>query len=233
MMGLDESGRHAVTVRSSPPGAQHPECGSHSGESPEIKLATNSRGGARHGAGRKPKAKPPTVSIGSGGPRWFIAEVHARTEGVVAADFEAQGFSALVPRYRTEEGQLRAAFVGFVLVELDLARDAWQSLLATRSVRRLMGAHPERPSALPAAEAAWVISQFGPGGMQRSRALPPEPVAPGTEVRFQAGPFSGRSGSVSWSNGRTAVVIVEGRRVEVAQAALAWGEARHGGQAGV
>ena len=118
---------------------------------------------------------------------------------------------------------LRAAFPGYVLGEFDVADAGWRQVASVRGVRRIMGPHPERPSPLPAVNAAWLLSQFGEGGSQRVSRLQAGRLVPlvvGCAAVVSAGPFEGVRGTVMASDGRAVVLSVEGRRVRVPQVAV-------------
>jgi transcription antitermination factor NusG len=216
-----------VAVRAS--GAWHPECGSHPENPGIIKSATN-WGGSRVGAGRKPAS----VVIAGHGPRWYCVEVQSRQERAVVAQIGRLGFQAVAPEFMdmvpgnpakklAAREVLRAAFPGYVLGEFDVADAGWRQVASVRGVRRIMGPHPERPSPLPAVNAAWLLSQFGEGGSQRVSRLQAGRLVPlvvGCAAVVSAGPFEGVRGTVMASDGRAVVLSVEGRRVRVPQVAV-------------
>lgn len=236
---VDMVPRDGVTVTARAPGAGHPECGSISTISPEFKPATN-RGGARPGAGRPRKAG--SVAAAPEGLRWYVAQLDRRTvrtrggepwadaiERVVA---EA-GYDGVVPQFWHERrhpstGQviwqgLSLAFPGYMLVQFDRAGLGWRILPHLPGLRRLIGLDAERPLPVPASQAAWVIAQFGPDGVQRRvvEVVERAPLPVGASVRVVGGLGLGWSGRVLESDGRSVLVDVGGRRVRMAQAAVA------------
>jgi transcription antitermination factor NusG len=225
-IGDCDSGLNGHSVPPSAPGARHPECGSHPGNPALFKPATK-RGGARPGSGPKRKARPANVLPT---PRWYCVQVQPRTEGAVVADLEVQGFTAFVPRYRERPeggqtvGRLRCALPQFVMVEFDQAIQPWSVICSTRHVVRLLGSHPERPSPVRPAEAEWLVKQFGPQGEQRwhetQRTDREVEMPAGAAVRIKAGPLVDRQGIVVWSDGRSAEIDMDGRRVALPQALL-------------
>lgn len=144
------------------------------------------------------------------------------------------GFQAVAPQFLDEvpanparklprREVMRVAYPGYVLVEFDQDDAGWRRIASRPGVRRVMGSGPERPSPLLAVHAAWVLGQFGPGGAQRvprGPALTAAPLALGTMVRVMAGPMDGMAGEVVASNGRAVTLMVAGRRVRTAQAAV-------------
>jgi transcription antitermination factor NusG len=115
---------------------------------------------------------------------------------------------------------LRPAFPGYVLAEFDAADPAWRRIAAQRGVRRVMGSAPERPSPIPVAKAAWLIAQFGFGGVQRRSRLDvrvAEPLVVDAWVRVIAGPYEGVRGRVLASDGRSVMLTISGWRVRMAQ----------------
>lgn len=216
---LDSGVAGGVTGRSGAPGARHPECGSHSPGSGEIKFG---HGGPRPGAGRP--RKPASVALlapGAAGLRWYVAAVERGSD--VERRLGDAGFACVVPRYRTAQDVLAEAFPGYAIVEFDLRGDQrWRIIPQIRGVRRLIGSHPERPLAVPPIQAAWVIGQFGPDGAQ-CRPMAPvvrEPLAVGSLVRVSAGLGIGWAGVVEASDGRSVWLRVGGRTVRVAQAGV-------------
>lgn len=218
-----------VTVRAS--GARHPECGSIPGIGLEFKPATM-RGGARVGAGRKPK--PPSVAVmmpGQAGPRWYVARVDRRAVRCRGQESWADalerligeaGWSGVVPQYRTAADVLLPAFPGYLLIEFDKRDPAWRVIPHLQGVGRLIGPDAERPMAVVDVQAAWVLAQFGPEGVQRRplQDMALAPLAAGVMVRVVGGLGLGWTGRVLESDGRSVVLEVDGRRVKMAQAGV-------------
>jgi transcription antitermination factor NusG len=227
---LDTLGAEVVTVGVRAPGAWHPECGADAGNPGLIRDANEPR--------RRPGRvwpKPASVVVSAGGPRWVCVEVARRAEDLVVEALLGLGFDAVVPKFMdvlpanparklARREVLRPAFPGYVLVEIDLDDAGWRRIASQRGVRRLMGSSPERPSQIPAVKAAWLIAQFGFGGVQRRSVLAcPERMAPlavDAEVQVTAGPYEGSRGRVVASDGRAVVVRIGGWRVRMAQAAV-------------
>lgn len=231
---VDTVTEDGVTVADCAPGGGAPECGSIPENTPLIKPATM-RGGARAGAGRKP-ASVALLAPGAAGPRWYVAAVDAgeawrawgRVRGIGWAEalehvLGRMGFAAVVPQYLDVSGVLRAAFPGYALVEFDRRDPAWRQIPHLRGVRRLIGPDAERPVPVAAVQAAWVLGQFGPDGRQRApvERAPLVPLPIGAAARVVDGIGLGWAGVVVASDGRSAVLDVDGRRVRVAQAAVA------------
>ncbi|WP_372918689.1 transcription termination/antitermination protein NusG [Sandarakinorhabdus sp.] len=221
-----------VTVTTRAPGAWHPECGSHPDDAGLFSSPTKN-GGARPGSGPK-RQPPPSVRVGPAvdGARWYCVAVHQRREADVAARLMDLGFVAVAPEFMDilpakparklpVREVLRAAFPGYILVEFDLGDPDWRRIASQRGVRQVMGAAPERPSAVLPVQAAWMLAQFGPEGVQRRSTLAAqvvaEPIAEGVLVRVSAGPLQGKLGRVVTSNGRAVVLVIAGRRVKMAQ----------------
>jgi transcription antitermination factor NusG len=217
-----------VTVTARAPGAWHPECES----IPDSQRLIRPGNDERRGPGRR-WPKPASVAVladRQAGPRWHVAQVDRRA--VVTLGLEPwhqtlervigeAGFDAVVPMYRSAEDVLVAAFPGYALVEFDVRDPAWRALPQVRGVRRLIGP-TDRPMAVADVQAAWVLGQFGPDGYQRRpmEAAAAAPLPRGVWVRVVLGLGLGWSGAVLESDGRSAVLDVQGRRVRVAQAAL-------------
>jgi hypothetical protein len=134
---------------------------------------------------------------------------------------EAAGCSAVVPMYRSALDDLVPAFPGYALVEFDVRLPAWRSLSQVRGVRGLIGP-VDRPMPVVDVQAAWVLAQFGPDGVQRrplqEAAAVPLPV--GLSVRVVGGLGLGWVGTVVSSDGRSVSIEVAGRLVRMAQAGV-------------
>jgi hypothetical protein len=220
-MGLDTVMENGVTVTASALGARHPECGSHSQDSALFKPATK-RGGARPGSGPKPKPASVVVNPGLGGLRWFGLVVEPRREADVEWRLRDQGFTAVAPQYRTRFDGLLAAYPGYVLAEFDRDDASWRPIVHTVGVKRALGGDPERPTPLPAVQVAWVLAQFGDDGVQRRpvETCRAAPLPTGATVQFVGGVMVGYRGVVAWSDGHEVRVLVDGRPVRTAQAAV-------------
>jgi transcription antitermination factor NusG len=236
MMGaesLDMRACDGVTVTAIAPGAGHPECGS----IPDSQGLIRGSNDVRRGPGRR-WHKPASVAVlapGWAGPRWYMVETHPRQEEAAVAAIQDAGFDAVWPQFRDvvpadarrkmpAREVMRAAFPGYVMAEFDQAADAtWRWIATRRGVRRIVGGHAERPTPIAMTEAAWVISQFGFGGVQRQAPVELPPVAPlavGAPVVVTAGPYAGSQGSVIASTGRSVTLLVGGWRVTMARAAV-------------
>lgn len=235
MMGfhesLDDAAAAGVTVTSCAPGARHPECGANPDNQRLIRPGNEARGkpGRRWGQTSSILAKRSFVGL-----RWYCAETHGRCEtGVVDALLE-RGFDALAPQFLDllpacprrrlpQREVLRPAYPGFVLVRFDQALPEWRRIVSMRGVRRVMGFSAEQPSPVAEAQVAWIVGQFGFGGVQRRSKLempPAPPIAEGAEVRVVMGPMEGMRGRVLVSNGRAVVLVMMGMKVKMAQAAV-------------
>jgi hypothetical protein len=207
-----------VTVTASALGARHPECGSHSGDPPLIRPSNEA---AKRG---RRWAKPASVVVnpGLGGLRWFGLVVEPRREAEVEWRLRGQGFTAVAPQYRTRFDGLLAAYPGYVLAEFDRDDAGWRPIVHTVGVKRALGGDPERPTPLPAVQVAWVLAQFGDNGVQRRpvETCRAAPLPTGATVQFVGGVMVGYRGVVTWSDGYEVRVLVDGRPVRTAQAAV-------------
>ena len=152
---------------------------------------------------------------------------HAALEEAI----EALGFAAVVPLFyevrRNKAGKvvwqgLSQAFPGYALVEMDLRHGAWRQVPRVPGVRRLIGP-AEQPTPVMDVQAAFVLAQFGPDGVQR-REVDASTVAPlpvGATVRVVGGLGLGWVGTVVASDGRSVSVDVGGKMVRMAQAGVA------------
>lgn len=230
---VDMAAGDGVTVAAFAPGAGHPECGAISETPFLIRIANEAREAKARRGRRWPK--PASVVVSLGGPRWHCIEVAPRAEHLAAAAIEALGLVALVPQYLgavrgrervggvlkvVDRPALLIAFPRYIFAEFDASGRGWRQIATRHGVKRLIGADPERPLAVPAVQMAWVIAQFGEDGVQRRPVKPAAPIAAGCLVRVMAGPLDGHVARVVRSTGRTVVVEWAGRPVTMAQAAV-------------
>ena len=230
-MQLDMVTGDDVTVAARAPGARYPECGASPDNQRLIRPGNDVQGkpGRRWGQTSAVVARRSFLGL-----RWYCVETHARCEVMVEDELLARGFDALAPQFMdllpacprrklAEREVLRPAFPGFVLTQFDQALPKWRRIASVRGVRRVMGFSAEQPSPVAEAQVAWIVSQFGFGGVQRRTRLelpPDEPIAVGAVVRVAGGPMEGKRGVVLWSNGRRVKVRLDGWPVEMAQAAV-------------
>jgi transcription antitermination factor NusG len=224
--GVDMVTGDGVTVTSIAPGALHPECGS----IPDNQGLIRGGNDVRRGPGRR-WAKPASVVISAGGPRWYCIETAPRAEDRVVEALSALGFDAVAPKFLDwvpanparklpAREVLRPAFPGYVIAEFDAGLPGWRRIASQRGVVRVMGSAPEQPSPIRPVQVAWLLSQFGADGVQRRSRLGVEAAAPlalGTWVRVIAGPYEAVRGRVVASDGRSVMLNISGWRVRMAQ----------------
>lgn len=197
------------SVRPVAPGANHPECGSRGAGSPEIKLATNSRGGRRPNAGRKPAppSPPPAIASGKPGLRWFCLQTAPRGELLAVVHLTTKGFATFLPLHQPGVGQvLRPLFPGWLFVQFDHQAGRWGAINGTPGVREL---HSDTP--LASDLVSELIALYGPGG---KAVYPPgahamEPIEAGKLVRVTSGDVIDLVGIVQWSDGDKVRLLAE------------------------
>ncbi len=166
---------------------EHPDCGSRSGNHDVIK----SHGGARRAAGRKPRETPLSPDLGL---RWYCVQTHFREEYRALGELWQQGFRAYLPCLLPEDGErIEPMFPGYLFVAFDAARDQWRPIVATRGVRRLFSAAPERPLPVPVGivEELQARGRAGDGVIDLRRRAPD---LEGRTVRILSGPFADFTG---------------------------------------
>lgn len=204
-----ETAPHVDSVRPVAPGANHPECGSRGAGSPEIKLATNSRGGRRPNAGRKPAPPPAPPAIASGKPglRWFCLQTAPRGELLAVVHLTTKGFATFLPLHQPGAGQvLRPLFPGWLFVQFDHQAGRWGTINGTPGVREL---HSDTPLAQELV--THLIALYGPGGkaVYPPGAHPMEPIEAGKLVRVSSGDVIDLVGIVQWSDGDKVRLLAE------------------------
>ena len=163
---------------------------------------------------------------GSHCPRWFVVQTHPREESRAQREILNQGIPTFLPMVavqRRRAVELVALFPGYLFVLFDLARDRWRPIASTRGVQRIMGAAPDRPTAVPAG----IVEHLLKTQDLRSviRAIAPIPIPIGSTVRIGAGPFADQAGICLWSDDRRVRLLMEilggSREIEVARSVIA------------
>jgi len=232
--GVDMTGDAVVTSDGvTPPGAWHPECGSHPEISPEIKIATK-HGGPRPGAGRPRKVEWAAVQpVRVLGGRWHCVEFEPGCDLLVINQMHAARFEVFFPTFMpaarpARPGQAarevvpQAALGRYLFVRFDQSDPSWRAIPGMLGVARLFSLDAERPIVVPDAEVARLVRLFGEDGEAMRPAGPPAPLAIGAAVRVVAGLLAGHVGIgiVEWSDGREVRVRFGGKPVTMAQVAV-------------
>ncbi len=192
-------------------------------------------GGARIGAGRKPRlVLPPAADID----RWYC--VYTRQGGELLADIEIRraGFTTFAPLVwkaatlprRNSRGAVRPGkpdrivplFPRYLFVRFNRGSPDWARIAGLRGVEYIVGATPQTPR--PVADETIDLIRGIPGMAVNGCVYPvevaderPLPIKAGTPVAIASGPFGGRTGICTWSDGRRVRVLLEimGRTVPV------------------
>ena len=132
------------------------------------------------------------------GDRWYVARTLPHREAGAAAQLEAQGFRAFLPRiartvrHARKMRQVRApAFPGYLFVSLDLNRDRWRSVNGTFGVSRLIMAD-ETPVPVPRGIVEFILGTVDETGVCRFD----RGFAIGQRVRLISGPFAEQLGQL-------------------------------------
>ncbi len=197
-------------------------------------------GGARAGAGRKPKAAPPAyVDI----ERWYC--VRTRHGAEITADFDIRraGFTLFspslwkpgTPARRAWDGSLRPArpalivplFRRYLFVRFRRDADDWRSIAHLPTVDRIFSSTRGQPTPVPDGAIDLIRSLCAPNGCvypDNERMLDGPapvirmpPIAPGTRTRLTAGPMADLAGICTWSDSKRVRLLLEimGRTVSV------------------
>jgi len=224
-----------IDAASTPTPLGHPECGSFPAAEPEIKLVTNSRGGARPGAGRPRKAPiaimPPRPFPPDA--RWYCAEVVGGRDSIAGEQLRLLGFAVHIPMLVAVDqprhfvcGPMFPGYV-FVGLETDTASGlplAWTRLFEAPAVIDLLRRPDGAPQALPTGIVEDLIGRGDPRG-RITLPVARETMIAGASVEVSDGPFAGHRAKVitasrDWVKllmtffGRDAEVVVARNAVE-------------------
>lgn len=205
----DESG--ACTLRVLPS-----ECGSHTGETDLISKfghggPRKNSGGARPGAGRKPKGdNPAMLQAQPEGVRWYCIQTFPMREQAVCRDLCDLDLDHHLPLFVDRSGDKpvhRPLFSGYVFVLFDCGTDPWRKLVSLSGVRRLFSTSAERPIPIPVG----VVENLKACGMIDEPDDAPwlEPIRVGHAVRILSGPFAGLEGICHWSTSQRTRLLIE------------------------
>ena len=190
-IACDSRGETRNSASSAPP-LGDPECGSNSGNSPEISKSgwggprANS-GGARSGAGRKPKPK----LIVYNGPRWYCVQTRPRAELAVIHAIFGLGLEPYCPKFVDGEGQApRPLFPGYIFVRFDRTEPAWRGIYAIDGAIQVFSTAPEHPTPLRDSVIDALKAQAGADGVINARPAGVKIINEGAGVRITSGPFA-------------------------------------------
>lgn len=168
-------------------------------------------GGAREGAGRKPKPRPPALSE----ERWYCWKSVPKAVYSVWRELSREGFSAYVPvfvlsRDGTEETR-RPMFGSHGFVAFNLATDPWRKVHSIPGIAHLFSSDPLRPIPVPRGivEALQARGRPGDGVIDDLYQGPDFTSVAGQRVRITAGPFADLHGLCRWSNQKRVAVLLE------------------------
>ena len=179
-----------------------PECGSYAQNQGLIKMQ---HGGARSGAGRKPRSLfCQDVDFGA---RWYAVVTHAQAEMWALQNLVRQGYDAYLPMIEEERRDKVTPTItrivssvmwpGYVFVFADIRRDNWRPIAHTNGVRSILGTHPERPAPLPVGLLEAIQASADDRRIVRSA---PPAIAEGSALSITAGPFADHRGVCLWSD---------------------------------
>jgi transcriptional antiterminator RfaH len=204
-----------VTVTARASGARHPECGSHSGASPEISKfghggPRKNSGGARANAGRPASSTPasaPKPPSAPKGQRWYCLQTPPRGELLAILSLTHRGFPTFLPLHMPGAHQvLRPLFPGWLFVQFDHAAGLWGSIKGAPGVRELHSASPLEPGFV-----AELIRLYGPGGpaVLPEKAVALDPIERGQVVRVADGRAMDLVGICDWSDREKVALLAE------------------------
>lgn len=161
---------------------------------------------------------PPTTN-------WYCWQSHQGAEFVALFELGRQGFITYLPMFcdrkrapARRNGRaivlpppILPLFPGYGFVAFDPAADQWRRIVSTRGIRRLFGAHPERPLPVPRGIVEGFIRQSGPDGYaDDDKPLPKlQRLRKGAQVRVMDGAFEGFAGICQMSADHRVRVLLE------------------------
>ena len=179
-----------------------PQCGSYAKNQGLIKMQ---HGGARSGAGRKPRTL--FCQDVDFGPRWYAVVTHSQAEMWALQNLVRQGYDAYLPMIEEERRDTvtptmqrivsTVMWPGYVFVLTDIRRDNWRPIAHTNGVRSILGTHPERPAPLPVGLLEAIQASADDRRIVRSA---PPAIAEGSPLSIVAGPFADHRGVCLWSD---------------------------------
>lgn len=128
-----------------------------------------------------------------GADQWFLAQLKPNGWRVAERNLRRQSFTVFnpveertVPRRGRFVTELSPLFPGYLFVQLDPTSAPWRAINSTLGVARLVTFEAHRPRVVPTALVESLMARCD----GENRLVPPEELAPGTEVRITTGPFS-------------------------------------------
>ena len=152
--------------------------------------------------------------------RWHCAWSHAQQEQRALRELANQGITAYLPLHcdrRTRE--VSVLFARYLFVRFDAACDAWGAIRSTRGIAGLICHGIGQPTPLPDGIVEGLIARTSARGVVDDPGDPDltSPIAAGSTVTLNAGPFAGLSGICQQSRGERVRLLLEilGRSVPV------------------
>lgn len=181
----------------------------------EIKLS--GWGGARPGAGRKPKAEADPGPVIRPGYQWYVVYTHPQAERVATRDLTDKGYRVYLPMQaiRRRDRVVRTMFhtvhvpmfSRYLFVELDIETDPWAPVRYADGVRELFMSRAMRPLPVPTGFVEGLMATEGYRLHLRDPALSKLPI--GTAVRVDSGSFISFPGVVASCDGVTTEVTMQ------------------------
>lgn len=209
---VDATPESAAPIAPNADAIGHRQCGSYASANPEISKfgwggPRPNGGGARKGAGRKPKSALAQERIAASirsinrpaadGARWYCVAVvpHMATEAL--GELVKQGFTAWTPRvdqpgHGSTPPRRLALFPGYLFVRFSLTYDPWWQINGTPGVRGLFPIAGEKPWPVPKAEMTRLFDACDAEGVYTKNLVErPEMVLEvGENVMVADGPFT-------------------------------------------
>jgi len=124
--------------------------------------------------------------------RWYVVNTRPHQEARAEMNLKRQGYRAWLPVMERSRRHARRidtvrvpVFPGYLFVELDVERQAWNAINGTFGVRRLL-TDGARPQPLPD---TFVAALRGAGEGKDACVITPADLEPGDKVRITSGPF--------------------------------------------
>lgn len=141
--------------------------------------------------------------------RWIVVQVKSQCEDLAIKNLEESGFTCFCPRLNFQKGskvEKRPMFPGYIFVEIDLLdMPVWRTINSHRGAIRMLMLTSGCPGVLPVGLVEDLISR-GDVFTDFNQVVK---LVRGQKIQFTAGPLSGISGIVQWTNREKVALLVD------------------------
>jgi transcriptional antiterminator RfaH len=141
--------------------------------------------------------------------RWIAVQVKSHCEDLAIKNLEESGFTCFYPRLTLQRGSVvekRPMFPGYIFVEIDLLdMPVWRTINSHRGVYKMMMYASGCPGMLPI---GLVESMIARGDLLQDFNDVMKLVK-GQKIRFTAGPLSGITGTIQWTQKQRVSLLID------------------------